>query len=96
MGYLYLFYSAPDRGVKYCNDRVRVCPCVCLRLCLFAIISLELHVRYSLNFFVHTSYGRVSVLFWRLNYALRISGFVDGVVFAHKLRLLDVAARLWQ
>jgi len=27
---------------------------------------------------------------------LRISGFMDGVIFAHKLRLLDVAAKLWQ
>jgi len=25
---------------------------------------------------------------------LRISGFMGGIVFAHKLRLLDVAARL--
>jgi len=27
---------------------------------------------------------------------LRISGFVDDVIFAHKLRLLDVAAGLRQ
>jgi len=27
---------------------------------------------------------------------LRISGFVDDVIFGHKLRLLDVAARLMQ
>ena len=36
------------------------------------------------------------VLFWWRNDMLPISGFVDDVIFAHKLRLLDVAARLKQ
>jgi len=45
--------------------------------------------------FVYVSYGRGSVLLWRRSDVLRISGFVDDVVFAYKLRLLDIAARLW-
>jgi len=46
--------------------------------------------------FVHVTYGRGSVLLWRLSEALRISGFVDDVISAHKPKLLDVAARLRQ
>ena len=70
---------------------------VCLRVCvcLSAIISPELHVRSS-PIFVNVTYGRGSVLLWRRSDTLRISGFMDDVIFAHKLRLLDVAARLRQ
>jgi len=64
---------------------VSVCLSVCL--CLCAIISSELHVR-STPFFVH---GRGSELSWR-----RISGFIDDVIFARTLRMLEVAARLRQ
>jgi len=45
---------------------------------------------------VHVTSGRGSVLLWRRSDMLRISGFVNDVIFAHKLRLLDVAARLRQ
>ena len=48
------------------------------------------------NSFVHVTYGRGSVLLWRRSDTLRISGFVDDVIFAHMPRLLDVAARLGQ
>ena len=47
-------------------------------------------------FFVHVTYGRGSVLLWQHSGMLRISGFVDDVIFAHKLRLLNVATRLRQ
>jgi len=43
--------------------------------------------------FVPVSYGRGSVLLWR---RMCISGFVDDAIFAQKLKLLDVAARLRQ
>ena len=43
---------------------------------------------------MHVTYGRGSVLLWWHIDKLPISGFVDDVIFAHKLRLLDVAARL--
>jgi len=45
-------------------------------------------------FFAHVTYGRGSVLLWQHSGMLRISGFVDDVIFAHKLRLLNVATRL--
>jgi len=45
---------------------------------------------------MHVFYVPGSVLFWWRNDMLPISGFVDDVIFAHKLRLLDVAARLKQ
>ena len=38
------FYSAPDRGAEYCDERV------CLSVCLSAVISSELHARSSPNF----------------------------------------------
>jgi len=36
-------------------------------------------------------YGRGSVFSWRCSDMLRTSGFMGAVIFAHKLRLLDVA-----
>ena len=58
--------------------------CVSVRLCvcLPAIIPSELHVRSS-PIFVHVSYGRGSVLLWWRSDTLRISGFMDDVIFAH-------------
>ena len=50
----------------------------------------------DLHQFLHVIYGRGSVLLWRRSDTLRISGFMDDVISAHKLRLLDVAARLRQ
>jgi len=46
------------------------------------------------QFFVHVTYGRGSVLLWRRSDVLCTSGFTDDVIFAHKPRLLDVAAQL--
>ena len=45
---------------------------------------------------VHVTYGHGSVLLWQHSDMLRIFVFMDDVIFAHKLRLLDVAARLRQ
>jgi len=56
---------------------------------LSAIISSELHVRSSPNAIC----GRGSVLLWRRDDTLCTSGFIDDVIFAHKARLLDVAAQ---
>ena len=70
---------------------VSVCVCVCV--CLSAILSSELHVR-SLPIFVHVTYGRGSILLARRTDKLCTSGFTDDVIFAHKPRLLDVAAKL--
>ena len=68
--------------------------CVCLCECAFVCprsylrnFTSDLH-----HFFVHITYGRGSVLLWRRSDTLCTSGFMDDVVFAHKPRLLDVAA----
>ena len=67
---------------------VCVCVCVCQRSCL-RNYTPDLH-----QFFVHVTYGRGSVLLrWRSD-MLCTSGFMDDVIFAHKPRLLDVAAQL--
>ena len=82
-------YSAPDREAGYCDERLCVCVSVCV--CLSTIISSELHVRSS-AIFVRVIYSLGSVLLWRRSDTLCTSGFMDDVIFAHKPRLLDVAA----
>ena len=77
-----------DPLARWPNDTV---PCL-----LSAIISLELHVRSSPDFLCMLYMDCGSVLLWQRSDALRISGFTDDAMFAHKLRLLDVAARLRQ
>jgi len=83
-----LFVTPPTIGERSIVMSVSmcVCVCVCVSVCLSAIISSELHVRSSLNFFMHVTYGRGLVLLWRRSDTLRISGFVDDVVCAYKLR----------
>ena len=46
------------------------------------------------RFFMRVPYGGGSVLLWRRNDTLCTSSFMDYVTFAHKSRLLDVAAQL--
>ena len=82
-------YSAPESGAEYCAERVCLSVCVCLS----AIISSKLHARSS-PVFVHVAYGRGSVILWRRSDMLCTSGFMDDIIFAHKPRLLDVAAQL--
>jgi len=67
---------------------VSVWVCVCLSVCdhIFGNYTSDLH-----QFFVHVTYGRGSVHFWRRGDMLCTSGFMDDVMFA---RLLDVAAQL--
>ena len=43
---------------------------------------------------MHIIYGRGSVLLWRRSDMLCTSGFMDDIKFAHKPRLLEVAAQL--
>ena len=87
-GELFLLRPPPDSEAKYCDERV----CVCV--CLSAIVSSELHVRSSPNFLCVLPVAAAgSVLLWRRGDTLRTSGFMDDVKFAHKTRLLDVAAR---
>ena len=44
--------------------------------------------------FAHVTFGRGSVILRRRSDKLCTSGFMDDVMFAHKSRLLDVAAQL--
>jgi len=67
------------------SESVSLCGFVCPRSYLRNYIS-DLH-----QIFVH---GCGWVLLWRRNDTLCTSGFMDDVIFAHKPRLLDVAAQL--
>ena len=62
-------------------------------VCLSAIISSELHSNLH-HIFVYVTCGRGSVLLWLRSDILCTSGFTDDVIFAHKPKLLDVAAQL--
>ena len=85
-----LFLLRPPIAKRSIVMSVSVCVCVCLS----AIVSSELHVRSSPNFLcVLPVAAASSVLLWRRGDTLRTSGFMDDVKFAHKTRLLDVAAR---
>jgi len=66
---------------------VSVCVFVCPRSYLPNCTS-------DLRVFVHVTHGSGSVLFWQRSDTLCTSGFMDDVIFAHKPRLLDVAAQL--
>ena len=46
------------------------------------------------NFFLCVTNGRGSVLLWWRNDTICTSGFMDDVIFAHKPRLIDVAAQV--
>jgi len=67
---------------------VSACVCVCLS---DRDQNYTSDLRHS---FVHVTYGRGSVLLWRRSDTLCTSGFTDDVMFAHKPRLLDLAAQL--
>jgi len=87
-------YSAPDKGAEYCDERV--CLSVCLSVCVF-VCPRSYRQNYTSNlhhFFAHATYGRGSVLLWRCSDTLCTSGFMNDVIFAHKPRLLGVAAQL--
>ena len=70
---------------------VSVCVCLFVR----DYISVTTRPIFA-KFFVHVTFGRGSAFLWRRNDTLRISGFVDDVIFAQGNWLLDVAARLRQ
>ena len=81
-------YSAPDRAAEYCDERVCLCVCLSVSDHIFGTT----HPIFT-KFLVHVIYGRGSFLLWRhivICYVLPM----DDVIFAHKPRLLDVAAQL--
>ena len=86
-------YSAADRGAEYNSIVMSVSVWVSVCVCLSAIISSELHSNLH-HIFVYVTCGRGSVLLWLRSDILCTSGFTDDVIFAHKPKLLDVAAQL--
>jgi len=90
----YSIYSATDTPTGKRSIVVSVSVSLCVYVCLFTIIASELNIRSSPRFFVHVTCGCGSVHLWRRSDTLCTSGIVDDVIFAHKPRLLDVAAQL--
>jgi len=86
-------HSAPDRGAKYCDERVCVHMCVCLSVRDHIFRSKFTWRPIFANFFVRVTYGRGSVFHWWRIDMLCTSGFMDDFIFAHKPMLLDVAAQ---
>jgi len=75
--------------------------CLSVYLCVSVCLSIRDHIFYTARpiftiFLVCVTYGRGSVLLWRRNatFCKLTSRFMDDVIFAHKPRLLDVAAQL--
>ena len=65
-----------------------ICLSVCV--CVFVCLSVRDHIFATTRpifaeFFVHVPFGRGSVLLWRRSDTLCTSGFVDDVIFVHKL-----------
>ena len=59
---------------------------VCLSVCVYVRDHISGITRPIITkFFMHVTYGRGSGLLARRKDKLRISGFVDDVIFAHKL-----------
>ena len=73
-----------------------VCLSVCVCVCVCPQSYFRNYAVRSSPILLHVTHGRGSVLLWRRSDRLRISGFMDDVIFAHKPRLLDVAAGLRQ
>ena len=71
---------------------VSVCLCVCVCLFVHDHIFGTTHPIFII-IFVPVTHGRGSVLRCRRSDTLCTSGFTDDVIFAHKPRLLDVAAQ---
>ena len=67
--------TGPNRGAVYYDERV----CRCVYVCLYAILSSELQSDLH-HIFMFVTYGRGSVLLWRPNDTLRISGFKSDVI----------------
>jgi len=87
--YFRFYYSAPDRGAEYCDERVCVCACLSVHKHIYATTR-----PIFTTFLMRVTYGRGSVLLWRRSDMSCTSCFMDDVMFAHKPRLLDVAAQL--
>jgi len=68
---------------------VSICACLSVHDHIFGTARAIVN-----KLFARVTYGCGSVLLWRSSSMLCTSGFMDDVIFAHKPRLLDVAAQL--
>jgi len=82
-----LLHPPPIGSAVYCDERVCLCVCLSVRDHIF-----EIHVRSSPNFCACYLWPWAAL--WQRSDMLCTSGFMDDVIFAHKPRLLDVAAQL--
>jgi len=83
-----VFTTPPLIGsAEYCDERacLSVSVCVCLCVCQSTIISSKLHFRSSPIFLCMLPIRPWLGSLWRRSDMLRISGFMDDVIFAHKL-----------
>ena len=80
-------------GQRSSVTSVCVCVCACLSVCPPSYLRNYTSDRHQ-NCCAYYLYGRGLVLLLRSSDTLCISGFMDDVIFAHKPRLLDVAAQL--
>ena len=93
------YYSAPNRGVEYCDDHVcvsvclSVCVCVCMCVRLSASILPDIHVQSLPNFLCMLPVAMVRSS-WQHQDMLCTSSFTDDIIIAHKLRQLNVDAQL--
>jgi len=88
-----LLHTPPPIGER----SVEISVCLSLSVCVFVCPRSYLrNYAFDLHriFFMHVTDGRGSVLLWLRSDMLRTFGFMDDVIFAHKPRLLDVAAQL--
>jgi len=80
-------------GAEYCNEPVCVCVCLCLLRSYLRNYTSDLHQFFLCVLSVAVAWSCFGGAVIR--YVFLVC-FTDDVVFAHKLRLLDVAARLRQ
>ena len=71
-------YSATDSSAEYCDEHV------CLCVSVHDHISTTTRLIFT-KFFVLVTCGRGLILLWQRSDTLRISGFMDDVMFTHKL-----------
>ena len=89
------FVTPSPIGERSIAISASVCVCVCVCVCLSSSDHIFGTTRpIFIEFVMRVTYCRGSVLLWRRSDMSCISGFMDDVIFAHKPRLLDVAAQL--
>jgi len=81
-------YCAANWETEYSDERVCLCLCVCLSVRNIFGSTRPIFTIFCARYLWPWVGPR------RRNYTLCTSGLIDDVIFAHKPRLLDVAARL--